>query len=58
MMWPTVILSCVVTAGYALVSCCWLIYGGCGWCRGGGVLVSNNWFFTTKQNSIIFGTLF
>ena len=45
----TVILSCVVTAGYALVSC-WLIYGGCacGWCRGGDVLVSNNCFFYNK----------
>ena len=32
----------------ALVSC-WLIYGGCGWCRGGGVLVSNNCFL--QQNT-------
>ena len=40
------------------MSCCWLIYGGCEWCRGGGVLVglSNNCFFTTKHNSITFGT--
>ena len=30
------------------MSCCWLIYGGCGWCRGGGVLVSNNCF--VQQN--------
>ena len=46
-----VILSSVVTAGYALVSCCWLIYGGCacGWCRGGDVLVSNNCFL--QQNT-------
>jgi len=39
-----------MTAGYnALVSYCWLIYGGCGWCRGGGVLVSNNCFL--QQNT-------
>jgi len=31
------------------VSCCWLLYGGCGWCRGGGVLVSNNCFL--QQNT-------
>ena len=30
------------------MSCCWLVYGGCGWCRGGGVLVSNNCFL--QQN--------
>ena len=31
------------------MSCCWLIYKECGWCHGGGVLVSNNWFL--QQNT-------